>query len=128
MMLKTRPVFKRNGHRRNETVLSRGRRMSLLPYIIAVDYDGTLFDQLGNPNSKLIERLIDLKAHGARIILNTFREGNSLQEALDMCANQGLEFNAVNENLPVVERFFGKHRKIYADVYIDDQAEVATWD
>ncbi len=102
--------------------------MSLFPYIIAVDYDGTLFDQLGNPNSKLIERLIDHKNHGARIILNTFREGDALQEAIDMCANQGLEFNAINENIPVIKRFFGEHRKIYADVYIDDQAEIPEWE
>ena len=103
--------------------------MSLLPYIIAVDYDGTLFDQLGNPNSKLIERLIDLKSHGARIILNTFREGDALQEAIDMCANHGLEFHAINENIPVIKKFFGEHhRKIYADVYIDDQAEVPEWE
>ena len=36
--------------------------------------------------------------------------------------------NAINENIPVIKRFFGEHRKIYADVYIDDQAEIPEWE
>ena len=35
----------------------------------------------------------------------------------------GLEFDAVNENLPEINELFGGDcRKIYADVYLDDKS------
>lgn len=96
--------------------------------IIAVDFDGTLFDHAMNPNTKLIESLIDFRNRGKKVILNTFREGERLDFAISKCKDAGLEFDAVNENLPVIKRLFGNsHRKIYADLYIDDQAEKPEW-
>lgn len=96
--------------------------------IYAVDFDGTLADIRFNPNEKLINRLIDYRSQGSKIILNTFREGERLDEAVAFCKIHGLEFDAINENLPVIKRLFGdNHRKIYADVYIDDQNELPEW-
>ena len=39
------------------------------------------------------------------------------------CAERGLVFDAVNENLPsIIRKFGGDCRKIYADAYLDDKA------
>ena len=41
---------------------------------------------------------------------------------MEWCRKWELEFDAVNENLPeIIERYGSDGRKIYADVYIDDQ-------
>lgn len=98
------------------------------PDIISVDFDGTLFDFNMMPNWKLISKLIEYRKNGKKVILNTFREGERLDFAISKCKDAGLEFDAVNENLPVIKRLFGDgHRKIYADLYIDDQAEKPEW-
>ena len=104
-----------------------GRTGFKKPEIIAVDFDGTLFDIDMNANHKLIDCLIEARKNGAKVILNTFRERSQLDIALKACKEYGLEFDAVNENLPKIEELFGKHRKIYADVYIDDQSETPEW-
>jgi len=93
--------------------------------IIAVDFDGTLCENkwpdIGEPNSKLIEYLKRQKAEGNKIILWTCRSGERLEKAVIWCAEQGLMFDALNENLPeIVEKFGGESRKIFAHIYIDD--------
>ena len=96
--------------------------------IIAVDFDGTLFDTewpsiIKEPNYKLIKCLISRREYGDRIILWTCRRGKDLEIAIDACAKQGLIFDAINENLPdMIEKFGGDSRKIFADIYIDDKA------
>ena len=97
--------------------------------IIAVDFDGTLFDTewpsiIKEPNTELIDWLSYRKAcNEDRIILWTCRCGKDLEVAVDACAEQGLIFDAVNENLPdMIEKFGGDSRKIFADIYIDDKA------
>ena len=85
---------------------------------IAVDFDGTLceyaFPKIGNqtPEQKeLLELLIELKKAGHKIILWTNRGDNDeykvLTEAVDWCRSKGLEFDAVNENLPDQKKFLG---------------------
>ena len=101
--------------------------------IIAVDFDGTLHFPIpgkrciGRPNTPLIEKLIDLRANNNEVILWTCRDGDSLDEAVQWCKAQGLEFDAVNDNTEKTKeehlRLFGSlGRKIYANVYIDDRA------
>lgn len=103
---------------------------------IAVDFDGTLCEKrwpnLGAPNKKLFAHLIRMRALGHKVILNTNREHydfvdkdgthrDLLWEALDFCEDNGLLFDAVNENLPELTELFGHDsRKISANVYIDD--------
>lgn len=95
--------------------------------IIAVDFDGTLFDTewpevIKEPNTELIDFLKDRKAEGDRIILWTCRSGEDLKIAVDACFEQGLVFDVVNENLPdMIEKFGGDSRKVFADKYIDDK-------
>ena len=74
----------------------------------------------------MLELLIELKKEGHKIILWTNRGDNEeykvLTEAVDWCRSKGLEFDAVNENLPDQEKISGYSPKIMADYYIDDKA------
>ena len=93
----------------------------------AVDFDGTLCDNrwpnIGEPHNEMIQILKLAQSSGVKLILWTCREGDLLRPALDWCANQGLLFDAVNDNLPDrVEAYGRSPRKVGADLYIDDRA------
>lgn len=101
--------------------------------IIAVDFDGTLFTNawpnIGEPIEGTINAVKAEQAAGSKIILWTNRIGDKLQEAIDACKKQGIEFDAVNDNLPeIVEEFGVNCRKIFANEYWDDRAVRATKD
>lgn len=108
--------------------------MSKLPYILAVDFDGTLcenkFPEIGAANHRLISELIRYKSNNpdTKYILWTCRDNNTpekhLDRAVEFCRQYGLEFDAVNENLPEVKALFGNNdtRKVYANMYLDDKA------
>ena len=94
--------------------------------IIAVDFDGTLcksnWPNIGEPNNHVIVYIKKEQKQGARIILWTCRVGDMLDEAVKWCSEQGLIFDAVNENLPeIIEQFGSDSRKIFANEYIDDK-------
>lgn len=92
---------------------------------IAVDFDGTIVDheypKIGKPKIFAFETLKALQKRGDVLILWTFRAGKELQEAVDFCKENGIEFYAVNKNYP--EEIFDESisRKIEADIYIDDR-------
>ncbi len=98
--------------------------------IIAVDFDGTLtlertYPEIGTPNLILINYLKELQEkEGVHLILNTCRRGEPLKAAVEFCKEHGLEFDAVNENLPSVVKKHGGNdtRKVVASYYIDDRA------
>lgn len=97
--------------------------------IYAVDFDGTLctrtYPDIGKPNYILINHLIKRQKQGNKIILWTCRCGERLKAAVDWCSSFGLNFDAVNENLPEIIEICGNDsRKVVADVYIDDKALV----
>lgn len=98
------------------------------PYTIyAVDFDGTLCESvypgIGKPNIVLINHLIKRRKQGNKVILWTCRCEQRLEEAVSWCKEHGLEFDAVNENLPEMIEWYGNDcRKVFADVYIDDKA------
>lgn len=97
--------------------------------IIAVDFDGTIvehkFPNIGKVKIGAIEQLINFQNDGCKLILWTCREdvkeGNFLTEAVEFCRERGLEFDAINCNLPE-SGLYTDSRKIYADLYIDDKA------
>ena len=94
--------------------------------IIAVDFDDTLcfsnWPELGEPNIPLIKYLLQEKALGNKIILWTCRAGQALSDATTWCREQGLTFDAINDNLPeIIEMYGNNSRKITCDVYIDDR-------
>lgn len=99
---------------------------------IAVDFDGTLctyaFPKIGEQTShhlKLMNILINLRKDGHKLILWTNRGDNEeypvLTEAVEWCKEKGLEFDAINENLPNTKKLSGYSPKIMADYYIDDK-------
>lgn len=95
--------------------------------IIAVDFDNTLcysnWPELGEPNHTLITFLKRWKALGNKLILWTCRTGNALTSAINWCKYYGLEFDAINDNLPEIIEYYGSNsRKITCDWYIDDKA------
>ena len=95
--------------------------------IIAVDFDGVLCEdqwpQIGPEKKDIIELAKYRKQAGAALILWTCRCGEQLDEAVAWCRERGLEFDAVNENLPERVAFYGtESRKISADEYWDDKA------
>lgn len=95
--------------------------------IIAVDFDGILceenYPEIGKANTVLIESLKYRQAVGDRLILWTCRAGEALINAVKWCEQQGLQFDAVNDNVPeTIEKWGSNSRKITADIYIDDRA------
>lgn len=94
--------------------------------IIAVDFDGTLCEnkwpEIGEANKEMITYLKDRQVNGNKLILWTCRVDDMLKNAIDWSAEQGLIFDAVNENLPEIVASFGTDtRKIFANEYIDDR-------
>lgn len=98
-----------------------------LPRAIAVDFDGCLcreaWPEIGATNWPVVKRLMREKQRGTKLILWTCRTGELLKRAVAWCAERGLTFDAVNENLPErVEQYGGESRKVSADEYWDDRA------
>ena len=93
--------------------------------IIAVDFDGTVvehtYPSIGKTKLFAFETLKALQNKKHTLILWTYRSGKELQEAVDFCKGNGVEFYAVNSNYP--EEIYDNviSRKINADVYIDDR-------
>ena len=92
---------------------------------IAVDFDGTIVEHeyplIGKEKLFAFQTLKELNKMGARLILWTFRTGKELDEAVEFCRKNGVEFYAVNKNYP--EEIYNEtiSRKIDADIYIDDK-------
>ena len=103
----------------------------------AVDFDGMMtigdrYPGIGQPNMPVIRFLRLCVEEGHRLILNTCRMGQRLEEAVAWCDCAGVKFAAVNENLPErVARYGGDPRKISADWYLDDRnlafENIKTW-
>lgn len=92
---------------------------------IAVDFDGTIvehtYPEIGKEMLFAFQTLKELNKLGANLILWTFRTGKELEEAVEFCRKNGVEFYAVNKNYP--EEVFDEtiSRKINADIFIDDK-------
>ena len=92
---------------------------------IAVDFDGTIvehqYPEIGKEKLFAFQTLKELEKRGARIILWTFRTGKELENAVNFCRQNGVEFYAVNKNYPEEVQDETVSRKIDADIYIDDK-------
>lgn len=93
---------------------------------IAVDFDGTIvehaYPSIGKEMLFAFSTLKALQAKGHQLILWTYREGELLQEAVEFCSKNGLEFYAINANYP--EEIFEpglSPRKLDIDCFIDDR-------
>ena len=95
--------------------------------VFGVDFDGTLsygqWPGCGPANDGLINFLKRRKESGDKLILWTCREGDDLEMAVKWCQEQGICFDAINDNLPeIIEKYGCNSRKISCDFYIDDKA------
>lgn len=92
---------------------------------IAVDFDGTIVDheypEIGKEKLFAFQTLKELQKMGANLILWTFRSGKKLEEAVEFCRQNGVEFYAVNSNYPEEVFTNSISRKIDVDIYIDDK-------
>lgn len=93
--------------------------------IIAVDFDGTIVEDrypgIGKPRIFAFETLKRLQDDGHRLILWTYRHGQTLEEAVAFCEQNGINFYAVNKSFPEEQFDNSKSRKINADIFIDDR-------
>ena len=94
--------------------------------VIAVDFDDTLIYANGIPNGQLISVLKNFRKKGGKLILWTCRNDRKLHEAVVMCTEMGLFFDAVNCNVPescyLFETGYGSP-KVFAHLYIDDKGQ-----
>lgn len=99
--------------------------ISMDKLIIAVDFDGTIVEDrypgIGEPRIFAFETLKRLQQDGHRLILWTYRCNIRLDEAVDFCKENGIEFYAVNKSFPEEEFNGDVSRKIMADLFIDDR-------
>lgn len=94
--------------------------------IIAIDFDGTIvedrYPEIGKPMIFAFESMKRLQEKGYRLILWTYRHGERLQQAVDFCKKNGIEFYTVNANFEGEAFEEDKQsRKINADYFIDDK-------
>ena len=93
---------------------------------LAIDFDGTIvedaYPSIGKPKIFAFETLKKWQYEGYRLILWTYRHGKSLEEAVEFCRKNGIEFYAVNSSFEG-EIFDDEtqSRKIDADLFIDDR-------
>lgn len=96
------------------------------PLKIAVDFDGTIvehrYPEIGKEILFAFDTLKALQKQRHLLILWTYRSGKELDEAVEFCRQNGVEFYAVNKSYP--EEEFNENfssRKIEADIFIDDR-------
>ena len=93
--------------------------------IIAVDFDGTIVEHrypaIGKEMLFAFATLKALQQKGHKLILWTIRTGDLLQEAVDYCRVNGVEFYAVNKNYPEEQLDEKTSRKLNVDIFIDDR-------
>lgn len=96
--------------------------------LIAVDFDGTIveheYPEIGEERPFATEVLKMLIADRHKVVLWTMREGKLLDDAVQWCAERGVQFYAVNSEYS--EQFQEKKPehlscKLNADVFIDDR-------
>jgi len=97
-----------------------------IPLKIAVDFDGTIvehkYPEIGKEILFAFDTLKELQKQKHLLILWTFRTGKELEEAVEFCRRNGVEFYAVNKSYPEEEFDEGvTSRKIDADLFIDDR-------
>lgn len=103
--------------------------------IIAIDFDGTIvhdkYPEIGAAREGAVETIKKLRLEGYQLVLYTCRTGLHLARAVAWCAEQGIKFSAINDNVRSNIALYGDNpRKISADIYIDDRmaADLPHWE
>jgi thiol-disulfide isomerase/thioredoxin len=90
--------------------------------IIAVDFDDTIspWGMKDFNFDRVIDLLIRAKETGAYIVIFSACSPERFGEITEYCKLKGLEIDSINENpIPLP---YGQHKKIYANIFIDDRA------
>lgn len=92
-----------------------------IPYIVAVDFDDTLFcTKELIPDKMMIKLCRDLYEKGIYIIINTCRTGEQETEAIGLLKSNGVPFHKFNEHHPLIAKDWSPvSRKIYSNMDID---------
>ncbi len=94
--------------------------------IYTFDFDGTIaetakFPEIGRPVNKVVRYVKEIQNRRLKWILLTNREGSDLERAVAWLAEHGLYPDAVNDNIPEMQKFFGRNpRKVFGSVMVDD--------
>ena len=92
---------------------------------IAIDFDGTIvehqYPRIGKEMLFAFATIKELQKKGHKLILNTYRTGALLDEAVEYCRQNGVESYAVNKNYPEEIITENTPRKLDVDVFIDDR-------
>ncbi len=92
---------------------------------IAVDFDGTIvehkYPDIGEEQLFAFDTLKELQKQGHQLILWTFRAGKTLNDAVDFCKQNGVEFYAINESYPGEKLDATTSRKPDVDLFLDDR-------
>lgn len=111
-------------------IVRRSTNAEITDKVIAVDFDGCIcsmnYPDIGEPNWEVINALKHEKSLGTKIILWSCRTDEALNDAIKACDSWGLQFDAVNENVPerLLKYGYSDSRKVSADEYWDDLAKV----
>lgn len=93
--------------------------------IIAVDFDGTIvedaYPKIGEPVLFAVDTLLEMQRARHQLILWTTRTGKPLEEAVNWCKDQGIEFYAVNKSYPEEKMDATVSRKINCDIFISSK-------
>ncbi|MCU4175736.1 BT0820 family HAD-type phosphatase [Carboxylicivirga sp. N1Y90] len=93
--------------------------------LIAVDFDGTIVEHrypaIGKEKTFAFETLKRLQKQGHLLVLWTIRSGKYLDDAVDYCRRNGVEFYAINKTYPEEVIDHSMSRKVNADIFIDDR-------
>jgi hypothetical protein len=93
------------------------------PITIAVDFDGTVvsyaYPDVGQDigSQKVLKSLIE---KGHKLILNTMRSGQQLEDAVKWFKENDIELFGVQEH--PTQHTWTESRKCYANLYVDDSA------
>lgn len=91
--------------------------------IIAIDFDGTCvkhaYPKIGE-DIGAVPVLKEFIKRGHKLILNSMRSGQLLDEAVQWFKDNGIELYGVNHNPD--QDSWTKSTKVYANIYIDDAA------
>ena len=92
--------------------------------VIAVDYDSTISYWPTIDNKEDIDRTISILQvaanTGAYIVINTCSKPDRHEEIQKHCEQLRIPINGINVN--PIDLPYGKHGKVYANIYLDDRA------
>lgn len=92
--------------------------------IIGLDIDDTVLPYKTSTQKEcddVINVIKDCQLVGATVVINTCRNKDGMDEALNYCESKGIKISSINKNPPKLNLPYGNDGKIYANIYLDDR-------